>query len=633
MFFPVLRIDMLRALLLWLVIAGVDCLLPGWCAAGDEQLNQGIAALADQQYEQAVLILNGFIANHPNDPKTSQARCACAQALASLGRHDEALVCFKSALAQNESRLRLAPVRLACAKCAIQLERYEEAAEHATEAIQAAQTDRERSAAYPMLIGALCNNRCTDQAWSRLQQWIAQGNLPQDQLLAFARQIGATALLHQQPETAREVFAWHMKSNTQLKEQQEAALGFAWAEAALATTPDEAAQSLLQFATEHPQAAGSAKTLLSAAQKQIEAGQRDQALKSLQQLISSYPQSEHVPKALSLSVELAQALEDPEMVARCQELLVTHHITDTSSRPLVSVLLADAAAKGDNDKFERIVTALFGASDPELIQFVMHQLDSEASREVVIRFAECGLQRLIDPDQITTTRPIVQWLYQNQQWSAVTEAASKLPVDVLVADMHQGAQIAECFYQTGNANTALDLFERLAQRDGHSFAIALRRAELAAQCGSLPQAAQAVAAAGDAATSSAEQNLVQIVAAQLDIRQSNFDAARKTLQSIVLSPTADEPLRGRALWMVGETHFMQRQYSEAIDAYRRCETLFPNSGWAAAALLQAGKSFEKLGNFRESAVCYTNLLNQYPKSPYTRLASTRLGWIGNQKNR
>jgi TolA-binding protein len=76
--------------------------------------------------------------------------------------------------------------------------------------------------------------------------------------------------------------------------------------------------------------------------------------------------------------------------------------------------------------------------------------------------------------------------------------------------------------------------------------------------------------------------------------------------------------------MIGETHFMQQQYLEAIKAYHRVEALFPYPQWQAVALLQAGKCYDMLGQREEAVQRYTQILSEFPSSRAAEKATVRL---------
>ena len=79
-----------------------------------------------------------------------------------------------------------------------------------------------------------------------------------------------------------------------------------------------------------------------------------------------------------------------------------------------------------------------------------------------------------------------------------------------------------------------------------------------------------------------------------------------------------------AQWMIGETYFHQKNYTEAIKAYYRVERLYPYPRWQAAALLQSGKCHEMRGEFQDAVKLYGQLLRDYADSPFAEEASQRL---------
>ncbi|MEP1645191.1 tetratricopeptide repeat protein, partial [Rhodopirellula bahusiensis] len=141
----------------------------------------------------------------------------------------------------------------------------------------------------------------------------------------------------------------------------------------------------------------------------------------------------------------------------------------------------------------------------------------------------------------------------------------------------------------------------------------------------ITEAAQRIAAARAAiSTTSPQSALVNLLAADVEIRQLNFDRGRSLLESVVRLGSADEDARGRAQWMIGETYYMQERFGEAIDAYRLVEGISGEGQWTAAALVQAGKSFEQLGRTREAAVCYSTLVRRFANSQHATGARRRL---------
>lgn len=101
--------------------------------------------------------------------------------------------------------------------------------------------------------------------------------------------------------------------------------------------------------------------------------------------------------------------------------------------------------------------------------------------------------------------------------------------------------------------------------------------------------------------------------------------ARQAYQRVVRSPAGGRTeTAAMAQWMIGETYFLQKNYSEAVKAYHRVDTLYAFPRWQAVALLQAGKCHEMQGQWAEAVALYAQLLKDYPRTRYVEEASRRL---------
>ncbi len=231
-----------------------------------------------------------------------------------------------------------------------------------------------------------------------------------------------------------------------------------------------------------------------------------------------------------------------------------------------------------------------------------------------------------------------RWAGRTSRWSmlAVASEAEDLSSDDPTRTLSVERLFAEALTQTGQTKLAHAWWVHLADvRATGDFRILIRCAETETSHGNDSRLAEeriaaARVAAGDNATSI---NLVKMLEAELAIRRSNFDDARGILEVVIRSTEPVPELRGRAQWLIGETWYMQRQYKNAIDAYRKVEAIDKRGTWTAAAFLQAGKAFEQLGGIKEATLCYVTLLNRFPETQYAAPAQNRLAALSNNESR
>ncbi len=79
-----------------------------------------------------------------------------------------------------------------------------------------------------------------------------------------------------------------------------------------------------------------------------------------------------------------------------------------------------------------------------------------------------------------------------------------------------------------------------------------------------------------------------------------------------------------AQWRIGEIHFHRENYSVAIESYQKVDASYAYAQWKEAAILQAGKCQEHLGNWKHAAKLYTQLIEKFPDSKMVAQAKQRL---------
>lgn len=118
---------------------------------------------------------------------------------------------------------------------------------------------------------------------------------------------------------------------------------------------------------------------------------------------------------------------------------------------------------------------------------------------------------------------------------------------------------------------------------------------------------------------------VLLVRAQCEIGTARIDEARATLEDKVfkLAATADR-LKAQAMWLTGETYFLQKDYVAAVGAYSMVVQKFQDNKWSALAMLQAGKCYEIAGQPQDAIQLYEQALKLSPVDSVKKQLEARL---------
>ncbi|NKB56889.1 MAG: tol-pal system protein YbgF [Alphaproteobacteria bacterium] len=97
------------------------------------------------------------------------------------------------------------------------------------------------------------------------------------------------------------------------------------------------------------------------------------------------------------------------------------------------------------------------------------------------------------------------------------------------------------------------------------------------------------------------------------LKQRNYDEAETALRAFV-ERHPDDPLSGNAMYWMGETYYVRKQYPEAarifLDAYQR----FPKGNKAADNLFKLAKSLVQIGEKSSACTTYAELVKTFPKA-------------------
>jgi cellulose synthase operon protein C len=104
---------------------------------------------------------------------------------------------------------------------------------------------------------------------------------------------------------------------------------------------------------------------------------------------------------------------------------------------------------------------------------------------------------------------------------------------------------------------------------------------------------------------------------------ARFDDARAAFARVIEARKGSE-LAAKAQLMRGETYFHEKNYRKALPEFLKVDYLYDAPAWQAAALLEAGKVHEGLGQWAEAAETYERLRSRFPADPTASQAKDRL---------
>ncbi len=102
-----------------------------------------------------------------------------------------------------------------------------------------------------------------------------------------------------------------------------------------------------------------------------------------------------------------------------------------------------------------------------------------------------------------------------------------------------------------------------------------------------------------------------------------FEAAAEAFSQFLASRPKKGPAMEEALQLLGESHFLMKQYQSSIVEYSKIQEKFPKSKRIPSALLRIAQSFEAMGFEEDARGFYQELADRFPKSPEAKKAAER----------
>ncbi|MBU6375483.1 MAG: tetratricopeptide repeat protein [Bdellovibrionales bacterium] len=114
-------------------------------------------------------------------------------------------------------------------------------------------------------------------------------------------------------------------------------------------------------------------------------------------------------------------------------------------------------------------------------------------------------------------------------------------------------------------------------------------------------------------------------------QSGKFEQAIEMLSQYI-TQTGKTASTEEALQLLGESHYLLKQYQAAIVEYSKIQEKFPKSKRIPGAILRIAESFEAMGFSEDAKGFYQELLSRFPKSSEARKASERIEKKGDKKS-
>ncbi|MBU1040232.1 MAG: tol-pal system protein YbgF [Proteobacteria bacterium] len=166
-----------------------------------------------------------------------------------------------------------------------------------------------------------------------------------------------------------------------------------------------------------------------------------------------------------------------------------------------------------------------------------------------------------------------------------------------------------------------------AQPDAPQTEYAPSPAPASAEHAAPPAMTQPTPSSTPSATPSAASGSALYTEGMTLVAAEHSEEGRKLLQEFV-STEPNSLLIPNALYWIGESHYAEKNYPQAILAFKEVTRRYPKHHKSAAALLKIGMSYAMLGEKDNASLYLRALLQDFPKSEPAPLARKKLAELG-----
>ncbi|MEO1616385.1 MAG: hypothetical protein AAFV88_11085, partial [Planctomycetota bacterium] len=353
-------------------------------------------------------------------------------------------------------------------------------------------------------------------------------------------------------------------------------LGLGWSLAMQPQQKKAAARQLERFMRRFPKHGDAPTAGALAVQCHLQCNETAAALAALEHLMRLAPTSVEVSEGLLkvLSRDDIESIDD--LTALLAEWLDLNRTRDNVAPTLAGKVFVRLVTRLDADQRSWLLKHMRGDTTGQVVTQVLVELDAP-NADSENHAAEALASEILPIDSgfpALAREAACRWAGRTARWHMLATQAKQFSDQPLeTRSVHVDRLYAEALTREGDGELAYQFWQRVVdQGESEDFPTLLRCAELAVAHAPVQEAKRrldrAESAIGDSSvgspetlpvlrSSSARQILVELLRGDLAVRQADFTVARRHFESVVRASAGKASLRGRAQWMIGETHLMQ----------------------------------------------------------------------------
>lgn len=351
--------------------------------------------------------------------------------------------------------------------------------------------------------------------------------------------------------------------------------------------------------------------------------QDQEELATFRQIVLQGTESNYYAPAALAIIAHQREQQQPAAALPLYETLVTQYpqfVERNSELPAWEELLFDyATAALQAEKLDlatsnfaqvyRLRGKLFAEAGYELARLHYQQGNLDDALSVLSELGEVEPASQLQ-SEVLYLRATIQM--QRENWPAaqkdLTRYLEVTPVEQILPQAP--LWLAECYLQTDHTARGMDTLQGIVegpQANPQVVAQALlRSAQIQLSLQNYSQAEEFLIQRRTRFADAEQNDEMYYILGRCAAHQAKFEQARRYYRQAVAS-SKNEDLAARAQWMIGEAFFHQQDYLQACRAYHQVALRYRHPTWTAAALLQAGKCHELLGEPAYALRCYQQL--------------------------